>query len=163
MSVVAYCIACAAVAHAASVSVPSTTTTFATESPRSRLDRNAALHRIIALRGGVREVEDMDDWETVQEEAADKLLVVDFTAVWCGPCQGIAPAYAALADEYADSALLVKVDVDQLGELAQELGVTSMPTFLFFKGGEMIDSMRGADEAGLRALVAEHAAPAIAA
>ena len=55
------------------------------------------------------------------------------------------------------AALLVKVDVDNLGELAAELGVTSMPTFLFFRSGEMIDSMRGADEDGLRMLVAEHA------
>ena len=89
--------------------------------------------------------------------------MVDFTAVWCGPCQRIAPAYAALAEEYADEAVFVKVDVDRLGELAAELGVTSMPTFLFFKSGEMIDSMRGADEAGLRALVAEHAKAPVAA
>ena len=77
--------------------------------------------------------------------------------MWCQPCQRIAPAFAALADEYAESAIFVKVDVDTLGELAAELGVTSMPTFLFFKSGEVIDTMRGADENGLRALVAEHA------
>ena len=118
---------------------------------------------LLRLRGGVREVADMDDWEALQEEAADRLLVVDFTATWCGPCQMIAPTYAALAEEYAESAILVKVDVDELGELAQQLGVTSMPTFLFFRNGEMIDSMRGADEAGLRALVAEHASAPVAA
>ena len=97
-------------------------------------------------------------FQAVQAEAevGDKLLVVDFTATWCGPCQRIAPAFAALADEYADSTICVKIDVDVLGELAQELGVTSMPTFLFFRSGEVIDTMRGADEAGLRALIAEH-------
>ena len=115
------------------------------------------LNVIQRLRGGVREIEDMEDWEAAQAEASDKLLVVDFTATWCGPCQRIAPTYAALAEEYAETALLVKVDVDNLGELAAELGVTSMPTFLFFRSGEMIDSMRGADEDGLRMLVAEHA------
>lgn len=52
---------------------------------------------------------------------------------------------------------------DVLGDLAAELGVTSMPTFLFFRDGEVIDSMRGADEAGLRALVAEHADATVAA
>ena len=101
----------------------------------------------------------LDPKPSAQVEAADKLLVVDFTAVWCGPCQRIAPAFAALAEEFADSALFVKVDVDRLGELAAQLGVTSMPTFLFFRGGEVIDTMRGADEAGLRALVVEHATP----
>jgi len=119
----------------------------------------ALLAAPLRLRGGVREIEDLDDWEAVQAEAGERLLVVDFTAVWCGPCQKIAPVYAELADEYNESALFVKVDVDNLGELAQQLGVTSMPTFLFFRCGEMIDSMRGADEAGLRALVAEHAVP----
>ena len=121
---------------------------------------SSALHSspLLRLRGGVREIEDLDDWQAVQEEAGERLLVVDFTAVWCGPCQKIAPVYAALADEYAESSVFVKVDVDNLGELAQELGVTSMPTFLFFRSGEIIDTMRGADEAGLRALVAEHAA-----
>ena len=117
--------------------------------------RTAALLRI---RGGVRQLGDRDDWDAVQAEAGEKLLVVDFTATWCGPCQRIAPAFAQIADEYAERALFVKIDVDVLGELAAELGVTSMPTFLFFRSGHVIDTMRGADEAGLRALVAEHAA-----
>ena len=113
---------------------------------------------LLRLRGGVRQLQDRDDWAAVQAEAGEKLLVVDFTASWCGPCQRIAPAYAAIADEYAGKALFVKIDVDVLGELAAELGVTSMPTFLFFRSGLVIDTMRGANEAGLRALVAEHAA-----
>ena len=117
---------------------------------------------LLRLRGGVRQLEDRSDWEAVQAEAiaGEKLLVVDFTATWCGPCQRIAPAYAALADEYAASAILVKLDVDVLGEIAAELGVTSMPTFLFFRSGEVIDTMRGAAEAGLRALIAEHSTAA---
>lgn len=120
--------------------------------------------KLLALRGGVREIEDRADWEALLAHADESglLLVVDFTAVWCGPCQRIAPVYTALADEYAETAILVKADVDILGDLAAELGVTSMPTFLFFRSGEVVDSMRGADEAALRALVAEHAVPALA-
>lgn len=113
------------------------------------------LPSLLRLRGGVRELEDHSDWETVLAEAGDKLLVVDFTATWCGPCQRIAPAFAEIAEEYGDSAVFVKIDVDVLGDLAAELGVTSMPTFLFFRNGEAIDTMRGADEAGLRTLVKE--------
>ena len=112
---------------------------------------------VLRLRGGVRQLEDREDWNAVQAEAGDKLLVVDFTATWCGPCQRIAPAFAAIADEYADDAIFVKIDVDVLGDLAAELGVTSMPTFLFFRSGHVVDTMRGAHEDGLRALVAEHA------
>jgi thioredoxin 1 len=49
----------------------------------------------------------------------------------------------------------VQVDVDELGGLAAELGISSMPTFLFYKGGDIIHTMRGADEAKLREKVAE--------
>ena len=67
---------------------------------------------VLRLRGGVRTLEDRADWEAVQAEAeaGNKLLVVDFTATWCGPCQRIAPFFAALADEYADSAICIKID-----------------------------------------------------
>ena len=85
-------------------------------------------------------------------------MVVDFTATWCGPCQRIAPVYEAISEEHSDDAIFLKVDVDELAELAAELGVTSMPTFLFYRLGEQIDSMRGADESLLRELVEKHTA-----
>jgi len=94
------------------------------------------------------------EWEALHEEAGDKLVVVDFTAVWCGPCQRIAPTFEALADEYRDKAVFVKVDVDELGGLAAELGISSMPTFLFYQGGDIVHTLRGADEAALREKVA---------
>ena len=77
-------------------------------------------------------------------------MCADFTATWCGPCQRIAPTFEALADEYAETAVFVKVDVDELPGLASELGVMSMPTFLFFRGGDVIHTLRGADEKALR-------------
>ena len=97
------------------------------------------------------------EWKALLEEE-DRLVVVDFTAVWCGPCQRIAPTFEAMAEEYAEQAVFVKVDVDELPELAAQLGVSSMPTFLFYRRGERLDMLRGADEAGLRRLVAEHSA-----
>ena len=106
------------------------------------------------LRGGVRYLE-AGEWEAVLEEAGDSLVVLDFTATWCGPCQRIAPAFDAMAKEMPHVRFL-KVDVDELGELAAEMGVTSMPTFLFFRNGESIAQLRGADEGRLRALVTEH-------
>mmetsp|Transcript_57462 Transcript_57462/g.101541 ORF Transcript_57462/g.101541 Transcript_57462/m.101541 type:complete len:153 (-) Transcript_57462:116-574(-) len=110
---------------------------------------------LLRLRGGVHTLVDMDDWAAVQESAENKLIVLDFTASWCGPCQRIAPAFEALAAETAN-AIFVKCDVDELGELAAELGVTSMPTFLLFRSGEIVGSLRGANEEALRSLVAEH-------
>ena len=68
----------------------------------------------------------------------EKLVVVDFTASWCPPCQMIAPKYEGLAGEVADYALLYKVDVDENGDTAQACGIEAMPTFQFYKGGEKV-------------------------
>ena len=107
------------------------------------------------LRGGVTELATVEQWETIRD-SEERLVVLDFTATWCGPCQRIAPAFAALAEEYECTALFVKCDVDDLGELAAELGVASMPTFLFFKSAECVEALHGADEARLRELVEKH-------
>ena len=119
--------------------------------------RVAGLADALRLRGGLQQVETMEEWVQIRDSER-RLVVIDFTAVWCGPCQRIAPAYAELADEFAETALLLKVDVDELPELAAELGVSSMPTFLFFKGGGEVDTMRGADVKGLRVLLEKYSA-----
>ena len=72
----------------------------------------------------------------------------------CGPCQRIAPVVEELATEYADMAVFVKVDVDETASIAADLSVSSMPTFIFFKGGEEMARLRGADESALRDKVA---------
>jgi thioredoxin len=77
------------------------------------------------------------------------LIVVDFFATWCGPCQQIAPKVAAMAANY-NHVKFVKVDVDECKDVQQQFGVTSMPTFKFLKGGKEVESMSGADENGLR-------------
>ena len=111
------------------------------------------LRSLLRLRGGVRSLHE-GEWETLHDDAGEKLVVVDFTASWCGPCQRIAPAVESLAEEYGDAVVFVKVDVDELAELTSELGVTSMPTFLFFRSGDVIHTMRGANEEALREQVA---------
>jgi len=73
----------------------------------------------------------------------DLPAVVDFTATWCGPCQALAPAIDELAREYDGRALVAKVDVDKEPDLAARYGVMSVPTVLFFKGGEKVDQVMG--------------------
>jgi len=79
---------------------------------------------------------------------APGLVVVDFTATWCPPCKRIAPIFVA-------SVTFIKVDVDENAETAQAVGISCMPTFKFYKKGECVHTMEGADEAGLKAKVAE--------
>merc|ERR1711939_470700 len=80
----------------------------------------------------------------------------DFTASWCPPCQRIAPVFAAMAEELAADAILVKVDVDANAETAKACEISCMPTFQAFKDGKMVDKLEGASEEGIRALIAKH-------
>lgn len=103
----------------------------------------------------VKEIVEMDDFKALVAEASSegKLLVVDFHAQWCGPCKMIAPKIVAMAEEMKGYCLFAKVDVDEAQEIAEEYEIQAMPTFLVFANGMKVDSMAGANEAKLRALI----------
>ncbi|EEC48068.1 thioredoxin h [Phaeodactylum tricornutum CCAP 1055/1] len=102
----------------------------------------------------VKHLESMDDFNTMLETSKTKLVVVDFTATWCGPCKYIGPIFEKLAEENPDIEF-VKVDVDEADDVAAHCGVRAMPTFQFFRNGEKIEEMMGADQNKLAALVAK--------
>jgi thioredoxin 1 len=70
--------------------------------------------------------------------------LVDFWAVWCGPCKQIAPLVDALANEYKGKLNVAKVDVDHNQIVAQQYRVSSIPTLLIFKGGKVVGQLIGA-------------------
>jgi len=80
--------------------------------------------------------------------------VLDCWATWCGPCKAIAPAYEELSEKFPQVKFF-KVDVDAVEDVAQELGVRAMPTFMFFKGGEKITEIAGTDIKAIEARVME--------
>lgn len=89
-----------------------------------------------------------------QAEAAKGVVLVDFFAVWCGPCQMSAPIVDKLAEEYAGKAAIFKVDVDQAREPAMKYSVMSIPTFVVLKDGQEVDRQIGfPGEAGLKAML----------
>ena len=71
-------------------------------------------------------------------------VLVDFWAVWCGPCRMVAPVVEALAGEYQGRAKVAKLDVDSAQKTATEYGIRSIPTLLIFKGGKVADQVIGA-------------------
>ena len=75
---------------------------------------------------------------------SDVPVLVDFWAVWCGPCKAIAPLLDRLADEKAGEVKIAKLDVDKNRATAMKYGVTSIPTLLVFKGGEVVNKKIGA-------------------
>eukprot|EP01083_Nonionella_stella_P004338 12524_1 len=104
----------------------------------------------------VTQIQSNEEFESCVKKAAGGLVLVDFFATWCGPCVMIAPKLKEMAKgKYSDVAFY-KVDVDALGEIAQEMGITAMPTFKLFRDGVMLGEMRGADQNGIEALLMKH-------
>jgi thioredoxin 1 len=73
----------------------------------------------------------------------ESLLVVDCTATWCGPCKLVAPLIDRLADEYGNRAKVMKLDLDANKPVAKRYGIKSIPAVLFFKQGELLETLVG--------------------
>ena len=71
-------------------------------------------------------------------------LVVDFWATWCGPCRMVGPVVSELAKEYDGKIVVGKCDVEDNEDMAAEFGIRNIPTILFFKGGQVVDKIVGA-------------------
>lgn len=84
---------------------------------------------------------------------SDKPVLIDFWAVWCGPCRAVAPIVEELAEEYDGRAVVGKIDVDGNRQIATNYGIQAIPTLFLVKDGEIVDKIVGnvADKNNLKA------------
>lgn len=87
----------------------------------------------------------------------DKVTIVRFTAPWCRPCKAIEPEFEGLGKKYTES-LFVTVDIDEFEDVAVECRATSIPLFIAYKGGKILERLTSSDKAKLHTFVATHTA-----
>eukprot|EP00455_Lapot_gusevi_P023440 TRINITY_DN2436_c0_g2_i2.p2 TRINITY_DN2436_c0_g2~~TRINITY_DN2436_c0_g2_i2.p2 ORF type:complete len:132 (-),score=56.56 TRINITY_DN2436_c0_g2_i2:296-691(-) len=105
----------------------------------------------------VNHIEADADWSKLLEanKNSKSLLVVDWFATWCGPCKMVAPHFEKMSKEHTD-VTFAKVDVDQCEESASGAGISVMPTFQFYKQGQKIGELTGANIEKLASIIKQH-------
>jgi len=90
----------------------------------------------------VKEVTDQNFAEDVLK--AERPVLIDFWAPWCGPCNMVSPVVEKVADDYVDKMEFCKMNVDEAPETARSYGIMSIPTLMLFKNGQKVDEIIGA-------------------
>ena len=89
--------------------------------------------------------------------AADKPVLIDFTASWCGPCKAQSPILDQVKNEVGDTASIIKIDVDKNPSIAQSMNVTGVPTLMLFRNGKQLWRRSGVSDKGtLVSLIQQH-------
>lgn len=127
----------------------------------SIIGRNGAFEKVMRISGGasgVQHISSAEMFDRLVSESEGKLIVVDFSASWCMPCKLIAPVFEEMssADGEFAGVIFMKIDVDEVPELAERFQVQAMPTFLFIKANEEVDRFSGASVEKLKQTILAH-------
>nr|AAP88338.1 At3g17880 [Arabidopsis thaliana] len=93
--------------------------------------------------------------KTKAAKKASRLLILYFTATWCGPCRYMSPLYSNLATQHS-RVVFLKVDIDKANDVAASWNISSVPTFCFIRDGKEVDKVVGADKGSLEQKIAQH-------
>ncbi|KAB8297911.1 hypothetical protein EYC80_001695 [Monilinia laxa] len=107
--------------------------------PWKVLDRRSFHQSFVKM--GVHNIANAAEFKAALE--SHEIVVLDAYATWCGPCKAISPKVSAFSEQYT-KAYFIKVDVDEVPDVSQELGIRAMPTFIIFKNGEKLSQVVGA-------------------
>ncbi len=113
------------------------------ELERIRMKKAEKLIKLQAMPKEVVKVHNIEEFNKLMKDY-DKIIVIDFWAIWCGPCMSFAPIFEKLQQEYQKVFIFAKVNVDELEAIAQRYMITSIPTTLFVRKGKIIDKIIGA-------------------
>ena len=90
------------------------------------------------------EIKSVEEFNKILKDYPNKIIIIDFWAVWCGPCMFFAPIFKKLHEEYKNEFIFVKVNVDENSAIAMKYNITGIPTTLYIKNGDVINKAVGA-------------------
>jgi len=90
----------------------------------------------------LKHIKSVEEYEEMKKE--DKLMVIDFWAPWCGPCKMLGPIFEEVSKDYEEKIDFVKIDVDEVPDVATQFSVMSIPALFIVKGDEILDQSMGA-------------------
>jgi thioredoxin len=109
-----------------------------------RLKKAEMLLKTQSMPTDIIKIHSAEEFKQLKSEFSEKILIIDFWAVWCSPCMMFAPVFEKLQKELYQEFIFVKVNVDEVGAIAQEYRITGIPTTLFIKNDKVIHKVVGA-------------------
>jgi thioredoxin 1 len=116
---------------------------FDNDLEKIRLKKAESLLKFQALPKQIVKIHSLEEYDKLIGEFTDKVIIIDFWAVWCGPCMAFAPVFERLQQEYAQEFIFAKVNVDENPGVAQKYRITGIPTTLFIKNDKVVHKIVG--------------------
>ena len=108
-----------------------------------RMKKAETLLKHQSMPGSIIEIKSVDEFNKLLKDYPDKIIIIDFWAVWCGPCMFFGPIFKKLQTEFQKDFIFVKVNVDENSPLAMRYQITGIPTTLFIKNDEIVNKIVG--------------------